>query len=199
MTLQLKDQQPVQKTYTSIPRPLYQEVKTYLSDLITRGWTTKSHSLYSSPVVCVQKKHGTLRLCVDYRELKRKTVPDRQPIPRIRDVLDSLGGNTWFSTLDQGKAYHQGFMSQESRSLHGVCTSGSGSHLDPSVFQRFMETCLDGLNGDIAMTYLDDVLVFSDTFQTHLHNLRKVLRRIQENGVKLNRVNVSCFKKRFAI
>ncbi len=112
MTIQLEDQQPVQKTYTSVPRPLYQEVKTYLSDLITRGWITKSKSSYSSPVVCVRKKDGTRRLCVDYRELNRKTVPDRQPIPRIRDVLDSLGGNTWFSTLDQGKAYHQGFMSQ---------------------------------------------------------------------------------------
>ena len=150
MTIQLKDQQPVQNTYTSIPRPLYQEVKTYLSDLITRGWITKSHSPYSSPVVCVRKKDGTLRLCVDYRELNRKTVPNRQPIPRIRDVLDSLGGNTWFSTLDQGKAYHQGFMSQESRHLIADHHSMGFVRVGPDpIWTNQRTSCVPEIHGDL--------------------------------------------------
>lgn len=117
--LQLKisttDNTPVQKAYNSIPRPLYKEVKEYVQNLLNRGWIRKSVSDHSSPVVCVRKKDNTLRLCVDFRDLNRKTIPDRHPLPRIQDLLDSLGGNSWFSILDQGSAYHQGFVSEESR------------------------------------------------------------------------------------
>lgn len=102
MTISLKDSEPVKRTYMSVPRPLYQEMKGYLYDLIAQGWVRKSNSSYSSPVVCVRKKDGTLRLCIDYRDLNRKTHPDRQPIPRVQDIMDSLGGNSWFSLLDQG-------------------------------------------------------------------------------------------------
>ena len=56
LEIQLSDHRPVQKTYVSVPRPLYPEVKQYLEDLLNRGWITKSKSPYSSPVVCVQKK-----------------------------------------------------------------------------------------------------------------------------------------------
>ncbi|PIK60835.1 hypothetical protein BSL78_02235 [Apostichopus japonicus] len=122
MEIRLKDQQPVQKNYNSIPRPLYREVKDYLSDLMARGWVRRSKSPYSSPAVCVRKKDGTLRLCIDYRALNAKTIPDRQPIPKINDVLSGLGGNHWFSTLDQGKAYHQGFVSEESRQATAFIT-----------------------------------------------------------------------------
>lgn len=113
MEINLKDHQPIQKKYTSVPRP-YPEVKQYIEDLLNQNFITKSKSPYSSPVVCVRKKDGTLRLCIDYRELNRRTIADRCPIPRVQETLDCLGGNTWFTVLDQGKSYHQGFMSKES-------------------------------------------------------------------------------------
>ena len=68
------------------------------------------------------KKDGSLRLCVDYRELNKKTITDSQPIPKMKDVLDSLGGNSWFSIPDQGKAYHQGFMAEECRQMTAFVT-----------------------------------------------------------------------------
>ncbi|KAI3375565.1 hypothetical protein L3Q82_003895 [Scortum barcoo] len=101
MVINLKDDIPVQKAYTSIPKPLLKEVKDYIQDLLVKGWIVKSKSSYSAPVVCVRKKDGTLRLCIDYRLLNQKTVPDRHPLPRIRDLLDTLGGYSWFSILDQ--------------------------------------------------------------------------------------------------
>ena len=66
----LSDSTPVKRNYVSIPRPLYQEVKHYTEYMLNRQFITKSRSSYSSPVVCVRKKDGTLRLCMDYRELK---------------------------------------------------------------------------------------------------------------------------------
>lgn len=122
LNISLKDPEPVVRTYMSVPKPLYEEMKDYLKDLIAQGWIEKSHSSYASPVVCVRKKCGSLRLCIDYRELNRKTHPDRQPIPRVQDIMDGLGGNTMFSLLDQGKAYHQGFMAKDSRHLTAFVT-----------------------------------------------------------------------------
>lgn len=107
MDIQLKDDIPVQRAYASIPKPLYREVKEYIQELLIKGWIVKSQSPYAAPVICVRKKDGTLRLCIDYRLLNNKTVPDRHLLPRIQDLTDSLGGYSWFSILDQGKAYHQ--------------------------------------------------------------------------------------------
>ncbi|KAK5865215.1 hypothetical protein PBY51_016398 [Eleginops maclovinus] len=117
MTINLKDDIPVQKSYASIPKPLYQEVKQYIQDLLVKGWIIKSKSPFAAPVVCVRKRDGTLRLCIDDRLLNQKTVPDRHPLPRIQDLLDTLGGHSWFSILDQGKAYHQGYIAEGSRHM----------------------------------------------------------------------------------
>ena len=110
------------RTYRSIPRHLYEEVKAYIEDLLNRGFITQSSSPYSSSVVCVRKKDNSLRLCIDNRQLNSKTVPDRHPLPRVQETLESLGGNSWFTVLDQGKAYHQGFLHPNSRHLAAFVT-----------------------------------------------------------------------------
>lgn len=97
MPIHVVDQVPVNASYQKIPPHLYREVKNYIEDLRTNGWIRESYSSYSSPIVCVRKKNGEMRMCVDYRKLNAKTVPDSQPIPRITDILDSLGGAKWFS------------------------------------------------------------------------------------------------------
>ena len=122
LNITLTDNIPVQKNYVAVPRPLYPEVKAYIEDLLNKHFICKSDSPFSSPVVCVRKKDQSLRLCVDFRALNQKTVPDRHPIPRIQETLDNLGGNAWFSVLDQGKAYHQGFVSESSQPLTAFIT-----------------------------------------------------------------------------
>ena len=134
LKLNMTNQTPVQEK-PSVPRPLYPEVKSYVEDLLNRGFVRQSKSSYSSPVVCVRKKDGNLCLCVDYRELNRRTTPDRHPIPRIQETLDNLGGSAWFSVLDQGKTYHQGYIHPDSQPLTafitppGVLMNGSAFHL----------------------------------------------------------------------
>ena len=91
MEINLEDEIPVNEAYRHLPRKLYDDVKNYVNDLIINGWIQESKSSYASPIVCVRKKDNTLRLCVDYKKLNLKTVPDRQPIPRVQDLLDGLG------------------------------------------------------------------------------------------------------------
>ena len=86
MKIQLKDQTPIQKTYYSMPKPLHLEVKNYIEHLLNKGWITKSASHYSSPIVAVRKKDGSLPLHCDYRSPNSKTQVDRYPLPRIQDV-----------------------------------------------------------------------------------------------------------------
>ena len=85
--INLVDEVPVNEAYRHLPRKLYDDVKSYLNDLIVNGWIQESTSAYASPIVCVRKKDGSMRLCVDYRKLNLKMIPDRHPIPRVQDLL----------------------------------------------------------------------------------------------------------------
>ena len=144
----------VNESYRWIPRKLYEEVKSYIDDLITNKWVKRSNSAYASPMVCVRKKDGSLRLRIDYCKLNNKTISDIQPIPKVQDMLDCLEGQQWFSTFDMGKAYHQGYIYPDSRkytafttpwSLYGWIRIPYGLTNAPPCFQHYINETVEGL------------------------------------------------------
>ena len=84
-----------------------QEASNLIKDMVDKGTIQPSQSPWSSPIVLVKKKNGTLRFCIDYRKLNAATRKDAYPIPRIDDTLDTLAGSQWFSTLDLISGYWQ--------------------------------------------------------------------------------------------
>ena len=101
------DNIPVNQPFRRIPPSQYQEAKEHIQKLLEQGIIRESHSPYSSPIVLVQKKNGSLRMCVDYRRLNAKTVKDAYPLPRIQESFDALQGASWFSTLDLASGFNQ--------------------------------------------------------------------------------------------
>ncbi len=90
---------PFRGIYRLSPLEL-EEVKAQVKKLLEKRWIEPSKSPYGSPVLFVQKKDGTLRMCVDYRALNKLTVKNRYPLPRIDDLFDRLRGAKVFSSLD---------------------------------------------------------------------------------------------------
>ena len=145
----LLDTTQVKASYNSIPSPLYQEVKDFLADLIGNDFIQKSS--YSSPMVCVRKRNGTLRQCIIYRKLNNKTAKQAKPIRRIQDTLNQLAGSQWFTVLDQGKATTRG-ISESSKPVIAFVTPWGlyesnripfGLTGAPGRFQKYMNEILN--------------------------------------------------------
>lgn len=82
MDIRLIDNVPVANTYNAISRPLYDEVKNHIQDLLNKDFIRKSTSPYAASVVCVRKRDGNLRLFIDYRGLVQCTGPRQSISPR---------------------------------------------------------------------------------------------------------------------
>ena len=153
-------------------------------------------------------------MCVDFRELNKRTVTDHHLLPRMQATLESLGGNSCFSRLEQGKAYHQGYIEPSSQHLTASTTPWGlydwvciplGLKNAPGEYQRFMKRYLGELRDNICILYLDDVICFSKTFEDHLDHLHKVFQKLREHGVKLepskckiSKCEVSCLGRIFS-
>ena len=186
--------QPVKEPPRRAPVHLRQEVDKNIDDMLKKGVIEPSNSPWASGVVLVKKKDGSYRFCVDYRRLNKVTVKDAYPLPRIDDSLEQLAGSAWFSTLDLCSGYWQVEMHPDDsyktafatrRGLFQFKVMPFGLCCAPSTFERLMETVLAGLQWDICLVYLDDVIVAGKTFSDMLVNLDRVFERLGSAGLKL--------------
>ena len=193
-TIRTTTEVPVRQPFRRIPPTQYQEVKEHIKDLLNRGVIRESHSAWASPIVLVRKKDDSLRMCVDYRLLNAKTHRDAFPLPRIDESFDAMSGANWFTTLDLASGYHQIAMSEDDREKTAFTTPMGlyefnrmpfGLCNSPATFQRLMQRCFGDLCYQTVLCYLDDVIIFSKTFDSHLAQLEQVLQRLQRIGLKL--------------
>ena len=144
----LLDEVPVRQRYRRIPPSDYELVKSHMNQLLESQVIRESCSPYVSPIVLVRKKDGSLRLCVDYRQLNSKTRKDAFPLPRIEESLDALTGASWFSTMDLVSGYNQVPVTERDKAKTAFCTPFGlfewnrmpfGLCNAPSTFQRLMQ------------------------------------------------------------
>ena len=195
---------PIKQYPRRLPINQRKEADEQISDMLNRGVIKNSNSPWASPIVLVKKKDGSTRFCVDYRKLNEVTRKDAYPLPRIDDSLDSLSGAQWFSTLDLCSGYWQvevdendqpktafthGFKLYEFALMpYGLCNA-------PSTFERLMEMILHGLQWETCLIYLDDIIIFGNTFEEELERLREVFSRLRKSGLKLKPKKCSLFQK----
>lgn len=168
------------------------------------GVIRPSKSPYASQMVVVVKKDGSLRICVDYRKLNLYSTRDAFPLPRIEDALEALGQSKYFSTLDLTSGYWQVEVAEQDKhktafstpmGLYEANRMPFGLQNAPSTFQRLMTCCFGDLNYINLLIYLDDIIVFSKTFEEHLERLQVVFNRLREHGLKLKPSKCHLMKK----
>jgi Reverse transcriptase (RNA-dependent DNA polymerase) len=151
---------------------------------------------WSAPVVLIPKPDGSIRFCIDYRKLNAVTKNDSYALPRVDDCLDSLGEARYFTTLDANCGYWQVDVNEDDREKTAfTCHQGLyqfkrmrfGLMTAPATFQRAIDVILSSVSFQCALTYLDDFVVYSPTFEKHLADLSTVLQLLQVAGVSLKR------------
>ena len=171
--------------------------------MLIDGIIEPSNSPYCSPVVIVTRKNGKPRFCVDYRRLNAITIDTSQELPHIQDTLKDLGNARVFSTIDLRNGYWQVRMEEQSKKYTAFTLPQGGTYQfkvmpfglknAPSTFQRLMsQIFLVGYINKFCMVYLDDIIIYSQTWSDHLQHVGLILERL-----KLHDLKCSLEKSRF--
>lgn len=183
----------------SMPYPMHPERLAALRELVQTyldaGIITPSNSAWGSPVLLIPKKGGKFRFVVDYRKVNAKTKTLASPLPRMDDSLKMLGTGKLFSSLDLTSGYYQVGLHPEDREisafttpfgLYEFVTIPQGIKNAPPAFQNVMNAIAGGLRFESILVYLDDIIVFTVDFDSHLVVLRELFKRLSEKNLKIH-------------
>jgi transposase InsO family protein len=196
---------PLKQVLRRHPLVHTEEIDRQVKAMLAQDVIESSSSPWSSNVVIVKKKDNSLRFCIDYRKLNDVTVKDSYPLPRITDCLDALSTGRYFSAFDLRSGYFQVMMEEEDKGKTSFVTRSGlyqfkvmpfGVTNGPATFQRLMDLTMAGLNYQICLVYLDDIILMSRTVEEHLERLVLILDRLRKAGLKLKPSKCSLLQKR---
>ncbi|KAA0060413.1 pol protein [Cucumis melo var. makuwa] len=166
--------------YRMAPAEL-KELKVQLQELLDKGFIRPSVSPWGAPILFVNKKDGSMRLCIDYRELNKVTVKNRYPLPRIDDLFDQLQGATVFSKIDLRSGYHQLRIKDGDVPKTAFCSryghyefivTSFGLTNAPAVFMDLMNRVFREFLDTFVIVFIEDILIYSKTEAEHEEHLR---------------------------
>ena len=202
-TIVTDDALPQYRKPYKIPHAYENEVDKQIKEMIENDIIRPSVSPWNAPVMLVKKKDQSLRFVLDFRALNDVTKKDTYPLPLIQDLIDRMGGSVYWTKLDAASAYWSMPLEEESKektafSVHrgkfefnvtpyGLCNAGRS-------YQRMIDITLSGLPSDRVLAYMDDISIFTATFDDHMLALRSVFERLREAGItlKLGKCEFAC-------
>ncbi|XP_069152666.1 uncharacterized protein [Solanum lycopersicum] len=174
--------------YRMAPAEL-KELKLQLKDLTDKGFIQPSISPWGAPVLFVKKKDGTLRMCIDYRQLNKVTIKNKYPLPRIDDLFDQLQGSSFFSKIDLRSGYHQlrvreGDVPKTAfRTRYGnyeFLVMSFGLTNAPAAFMDLMNRVREYLDS-FVIEFIHDILIYSKTKEEHEQHLTLTLQVLRQH------------------
>jgi hypothetical protein len=183
---------PVITTPYRHPKKFKDEIEKAIKELLAMGHIRPNMSPFASSVVLVLKKDGTLRMCIDYRALNKKTIKNRYPIPRIDELMDELHGAVFFTKIDLRSGYHQiNIREQDIEKTTFRChfrhfeflVMPFGLTNAPTTFQSCMNHIFRGQLRKYILVFFDDILIYNKTWDEHLAHLGEVLGIMQAQSL----------------
>ena len=218
MDIDMGDSPPVSSRPYTLALEHHKWVQEEIETLERADVITKCMSPWASPIVIVPKKsqpgeRSKRRLCIDFRkinDLQQKVITEGKskgclsliPLPKIDEMYTKLKGAKFFSTIDLRSGYYHIALGKDSRAKTAfVMPIGKYKFLQvpfglaqaPAFFQHLMNKVLD--NCPLAMTYLDDIIIFSDTEEEHLAHIEEIFKRLEATDLKMKRSKFDFFKK----
>ncbi|KAL0534484.1 hypothetical protein IC582_028775 [Cucumis melo] len=174
--------------YRMAPSEL-KELKMQLQELVDKGYIRLNVSPWGAPLLFVKKKDGTLRLCIDYRQLNKVTICNKYPLTRIDDLFDQLRGATLFSKIDIRSGYHQ--LKVRESDIAKTTFKMRYGHYEfrvmpfsltnaPTIFMDLMNMIFHQYLDQFVIMFIDDILVYSIDREAHEEHLRIVLQTLRD-------------------
>ena len=199
------DAGPVRSRPYPIPQGLKAEVKKQIDQMLEKGMIEMASGHWSSPIVLIKKKDGSYRFCVDYRKLNRITKTQSMCLSSIESAMEIMHGKTYFSALDLAQGFFQVELHEDSREKSSFITEfgvyrfkvmSQGLKSSPATFARLsMAMMADLISSGSSVVYLDDWLLCSADFDSHMKLLRTVFERLRASGLKYRLSKSHFFQK----
>ncbi|CAN6338981.1 unnamed protein product [Urochloa humidicola] len=170
------------------------EIEQQVAHLLRNHMIQESSSPFASPVLLVKKKTGEWRLCVDFRRLNAYTIKNKFPLPIIEELFEELFGAKWFTTLDLRSGFHQILVAEADR--HKTAFQTHFGHFEykvmpygltgaPATFQAIMNHILKPLLRKCVVVFIDDILIYSKSYEEHLQHIQMVFDLLKEHQFKV--------------